>query len=141
MRVSWSKCKRYLSSLWFTGSGVLFFVLLLQTMLGNKYEGTSEQWEWFLPTIMPTLSLIISILVADSLGQGVKKRTVNGYFFRLSFSLSLGYLVVVALTIFVHPFTMFEPLELMKQSNLWLAPIQGLVTASLGVFFIRSESQ
>jgi hypothetical protein len=27
----------------------------------------------------------------------------------------------------------------MKQSNLWLAPLQGLVTASLGAFYISKE--
>ncbi len=33
----------------------------------------------------------------------------------------------------------FSLLELMKLSNLWLAPFQGLVTASLGAFFVSKK--
>jgi hypothetical protein len=31
----------------------------------------------------------------------------------------------------------YEPLNLMTQSNLWLGPFQGLVTASIGAFFVK----
>ena len=33
--------------------------------------------------------------------------------------------------------TSFGPLELMKVSNLWLVPLQGLVSAAIGAFFIK----
>ena len=29
--------------------------------------------------------------------------------------------------------------ELMKRANLWLAPIQGIVAAALGAFFVRGS--
>ncbi len=137
MLTSWTKCKRNLAVLWFTGSGVIFFILLFQTIF-QRYEGrVSEVWEWFLPTIMPTLSLIVGVLVMDALGKKAKKQTVDRFVFKLSFSLSFVYLVVVALTILMPPFPKALPtLELMQQSNLWLGPFQGLVTASLGAFFI-----
>jgi len=60
--------------------------------------------------------------------------------FRLSFTLSAVYLFVVALTVLLQPFAEATPFEIMKASNLWLGPFQGLVSAALGAFFIRGES-
>jgi hypothetical protein len=139
MRISWARCKRRLATLWFTGSGIIFLVILFQTFFGRFEDNVSEAWEWFLPTILPTLSLIISVFVVDTLGRGKKIRTVDKFMFRLTFSLSLLYLVVMSLTILMSPFSSLTPIELMKQSNLWLGPFQGLVSASLGAFFIGGE--
>ncbi len=140
MRVSWAKSRNRLAILWFTGSGVIFSVLLLQTFLGRYGENSSAAWEWFLPTIMPTLSLIVGVVVMDTVGKGVKLRSVDGFVFRLSFILSLFYLVAVSLTIFLKPFSPLSASELMKLSNLWLGPFQGLVSASLGVFFMKRDN-
>ena len=141
MRISWAKSKRCLAALWFTGAGIIFLILLFQTILGRYEENINEAWGWFLPTIMPTLSLVIGVLVMDAVGKGVKIRTVDRFFFRLSFILSLAYLVVVSITIFMQPFSTLSAVELMKQSNLWLGPFQGLVSGSLGAFFIQGEKE
>jgi len=140
MQISMTKCKRRLAMLWFFGSGLLFFLLFFQTILGHYGEKANEAWGWLLPTIMPTLSLIVSVFVIDVLGKGVKIKRVNRFIFRLSFSLSAVYLLVVSLTILLEPFTSLSPLELMEQANkLWLGVFQGLVSASIGVFFFKRE--
>jgi len=141
MQISWQKSKRRLAVLWFSGSGFIFFVLLLQTIFGRYETDIIEVWGWLLPTIMPTLSLIIGVLVMDAVGKGVKIQTVDRFFFRLSYILSLSYLVVVSITIFIEPFSPLSAVELMKQSNLWLGPFQGLVSASLGAFFIKRAKE
>jgi hypothetical protein len=41
--------------------------------------------------------------------------------------------------ILAQPLTQLPALELMRQSNLYLGPLQGLVAAALGAFFIKSE--
>lgn len=136
MKVSLRKCRKQLATLWFAGAGVLFFVVLLQTILG-RYDGrVNDAWCWLLPTIMPTLSLIIGVLVSEALGKQTGKKVGDRFVYRLSFALSLSYLIVVALTIFMQP---FSSLQLLNQSHLWLGPFQGLVTASLGAFFVRAE--
>lgn len=141
MRVSWLKSKRSLATLWFTGAGIIFFIMLLQTILG-RYETNAEQaWGWFSTTILPTLSLIIGVLVRDTMGNEPRIQTVDRFLFRLSFSLSLAYLIVVLSTILMQPFSTISIFELMKQSNLWLGPFQGLVTASLGAFFIQKGKE
>jgi len=141
MRISWAKCKRLLATLWFTGSGVIFFIVSFQTILGRYGENANEAWGWLLPTVMPTLSLIIGVMVMDALGRGTKIKTVDRFIFTLAFGLSVVYLLMVVLMILMQPFSSLSPLELMKQSNLWLGPFQGLVSALLGAFFIRVEKE
>ncbi len=136
MQVSWEKCKKSLAMVWFSGSGIIFLLLIIQSNTGRYPGFTSEVWEWFLPTIMPTLSLIIGVLVLDASEKSSNIKTIDRFLFRLSLSLSIVYLVVVAQTILIKPFTLTPALDLMKQSNLWLGPLQGLVAASLGAFFI-----
>jgi len=138
MKISTKKCKKRLTILWFTGSGVLLLLFLLQTVLGHYGNKASEAWGWLLPNLMPTLSLIISVLIIDAFNKS-KNKKVDSFFFKLSFSLSLVYIILILFTIILQPITLLSSLELLKQSNLWLGPFQGLVSASLGAFFVKSE--
>lgn len=131
-------CKQRLITLWFVGSGVVFFIVLLQSFFGRYSDQVDEAWSWLLPTVVPTLALMIGVLVADARQESSLEKMVDRFTFSMSFILSLAYFAVILLTIAVQPFTTKPPLELLKLSNLWLAPIQGLVTASLGAFFVRA---
>lgn len=141
MRIALSKAQRRLTIIWFAGSGFLFLLLLIQTLVGRYADKANEAWSWLLPTFMPTLSLMIGVLVANSRKGESRDKTVDGFLYRLSYILSIAYLAVVSLTILFSPFSSYTPLELMKTSNLWLAPIQGLVSASIGAFFVKSGSE
>lgn len=131
-------CKQRLITLWFVGSGIVFFIVLLQSFFGRYSDQVDEAWGWLLPTVVPTLALMIGVLVADARQESSPEKMVDRFTFSMSFILSLAYFAVILLTIAVQPFTTKPPLELLKLSNLWLAPIQGLVTASLGAFFVRA---
>jgi hypothetical protein len=48
--------------------------------------------------------------------------------------------MMVTLTIILQPFAALDPLTLVKQSNLWLGPLQGLVSAALVAFFTKRET-
>lgn len=139
MHVSMQKSKKYLAAIWFAGGGAVFLIVLGQSFLGHYGTDVEQVWGWLLPTIMPTLSLIIGVIVADAKDKNAHKKTVDQFIYRLAFSLSLLYLLAVLLTILVQPISPIPPIELMKQSQLWLGPFQGLVSASIGVFFTRSE--
>ncbi|MCI5218089.1 MAG: hypothetical protein D3914_02595 [Candidatus Electrothrix sp. LOE2] len=144
MRIPIANTKKRLTIIWFTGSGFLFALLLLQTIFGKYGTEISEikdPWGLMLPTFIPTLSLIIGVLVSDATGSqdSEETATVDQFFFRLSCFLSIAYLVTVILTILLSPFAKLSLLELMKLSNLWLAPFQGLVTAALGAFFVSKK--
>jgi hypothetical protein len=58
----------------------------------------------------------------------------------MAMGLSTFYLTVVFLTILLQPWLTPEPHEVMKQSNLWLAPLQGLVAAVLGAFYTSTRA-
>ena len=130
------KCKKRLAIVWVTGAGVLFLVLVLQSIFGRYGDKTNDAWAWLLPTIIPTLSLIVGVVASDALDKSVRAASVDVFMYRLALSLSVAYLVVVSLTIFLGPLSDWPQLELMKLSNLWLAPLQGIVAAAIGVFFV-----
>ena len=140
MRVPMTESKKRLAIVWFIGGGLIFFVLIMQTLLGHYGDKAKEAWAWFMPTIVPTLSRITSgVIVSGPLGKSLETETVDQFAYRLSFVLSIFYLIVVSFTILISPFSTMPPLELMKLSNLWLAPIQGIVSAALAAFFVSTK--
>ena len=134
-----NRCKRSLATLWMLGAAAIFAVMLTQSFFGHYGDDLASAWGWVLPTILPTLSLIIGVLVAGAVRPHETARKVDRFLFRLSIGLSVAYLLVVLATILIQPISPLPPPELMRQSHLWLAPFQGLVTGCLGAFFIRRE--
>lgn len=139
--VSINSCKKRLAILWFSFGLVLFVLLILQSAFGKFGPKVEEAWAWFLPTLMPTLSLIVGVLVLEMVSSKPKDKQIDPFLFRLIFSLSAIYLVLVALIPLMQPFTETTTVELMKRSNLWLGPLQGVVTAALGAFFIKGARE
>ena len=139
MVVSWKKSRKRLATVWFIGSGLTFFIIFLMTLAGRDGGVMEKVWTWFLPTVVPTMSLIIGVLVMDSSGNPSKDKLVDSFVYRLSFGLSVAYLLSVALTVLYSPFSNVSLAALVDKSSLWLGPFQGLVTASLGAFFMQRE--
>lgn len=138
MAVSVGRCKRWLASVWFVGGGLVFFVVLVQTLLGRYGDDSNEIWGWLLPTVVPTLSLIIGVLVFDAVQSEKAQRKVDRFLFRLTVGLSAAYLASVFLVIALQPLAAAPPLQLMTQANIWLGPFQGLVAAAMGAFFVKA---
>jgi len=140
MRVSMTESKKRLAIAWFIGGGLLFLLLLTQTIFGRYGDKAKDAWAWLLPTIVPSLSMIMTgIVISGPLGKSLETKTVDRFAFRLSLVFSIFYLITVSLTILLSPFSELPPLELMKLSNLWLAPFQGLVSAALAIFFVSTK--
>jgi hypothetical protein len=143
MSIPISKCERWLALVWFVPAGVLSLIFIIQSM-SNKYLGqTAEAWQWFLPNLLPVLSLILGALVAEAMSGGPGARRIQRFYFRLTMGLSIVYLIAFALPILALPFVAVrsgEMIEHLKRSNLWLGPMQGLVSASLGIFFVKREA-
>jgi hypothetical protein len=128
-----------LGAVWFAGAGLLFMLLVAQSLLGFYGGRTESVWSWFLPTVMPTLSLVVGVLVAEARREEAPRpRTIGPALFRLAVGLSAVYLLLVAASIVfaaVRGSAQVHPVEIMQRSNLWLGPLQGLVAAAVGVFF------
>lgn len=138
MKISWTKAKNNLASIWFIGAGVAFAIMFFQTVLGS-YQGIADKaWSWFLPTVVPTLTLMIGVFVSEAFtSEESRKMMVNRFFYKLSFTLSIAYLLVVILSLLLQPFSPLSVEDQMTQSNLWLTPLQALVSAALGAFFVK----
>ncbi len=133
------KCQKRLALVWFCGVGVLFILVMLQSVFGRYTGQTEKAWAWFLPTMMPTFSLILGVLVAESFCKSRAKNTVDSFLYRVALGLSVCYFFVVFLTIALQPLAPISPLALLEMSNLWLAPLQGIVSAVLGAFFVKTS--
>jgi hypothetical protein len=131
-----------LARLWLIMSTVLALLLIGQSVM-NKYAGkVTDVWSWALPTIIPTLSLILTVLgaTANETGKDDQAR-IKKPFYRAAYWLSVFYLSLILGTILVEPFTPYAPLELLKLSNLWLGPIQGLVASSMATLFFTKKAK
>jgi cytochrome bd-type quinol oxidase subunit 2 len=139
--MSIEECRKRLAIVWFVISGVLFFVLILQTIFGRYADRVSEAWSWFLPTIMPSLSLIAATWASDLSRESTQAEKANAFLYRLALLVSVFYLCAIVLVVFASAFSQIPPLEMMRQSNLFLGPIQGLVAAVIGIFFVRKSEK
>jgi hypothetical protein len=129
-----------LARIWFIGAGTIFLLLIAQSIVG-KYQGRAQEvWGWGLPAIVPALSLILSTLGAEALQQR-QDQQVKSSFARIAAGLSMSYLGLILMTILVEPLTTFDSLELLKLSNLWLGPLQGIVISSIGVLFFSRRAK
>jgi hypothetical protein len=137
-----------LAIVWFCVGGAVFVVLAIQSMAGLYGSRVQAVWSWALPNFVPTLALMISVFAADALRPYAEsaETKVRLQFFKLSFALSVFYLACLLLTILMHPFILTwsvnrnqTQLDLLEMSNLWLAPLQGLVVAAIGVLFFLKE--
>ena len=134
-----TKSKWVFASIWLGGAGLVFLILVVQSLVGRYGSQSEAAWAWYLPTVMPTLSLIIGVLVNDfragPTGAKVLPVSAKGLFW-MGVGLSSFYLLLVAVTILVQPFLQdVSPIELMHRSNLWLGPLQGLTAGVLAAFF------
>jgi len=129
-----------LSRIWFIGSGLIFMILVSQTVMGQKYKLDEVQkvWSWFVPTTFPTLSLMVGVLGAGATDKK-EVRFVKRGFKSLTLWLSLMYLVVLAATILLEPLSQLATTKLFEISNYYLTPIQGLVVTAIGFIFTSSN--
>jgi len=135
------RAKKNLATVWLIGAMIVFILLTIQSTTGRYDDELVEVWGWFLQTVMPTLSLILSIAAIDATESRHDDTLVSFSFYRITLGLSVFYLFLVLLTILVQPFRSIAPLEAMKQANLWLGAVQGFVSMSLGVFFFKQKKK
>ena len=137
--VSLDKVRVTLAKLWFAGALSIALILIVQSLLGKYETDVQEVWGWVLPTLMPSLGMILAVLSYTALDQTLRAAAVRRSFYEISRWLSLVYLLIVLLTILIQPFASNRPVELMRMSNLWLGPLQGLIGSALGVLFVSKK--
>lgn len=141
-----------LALLWFPGSGLIFLILIAQSLGGAYGSELQRAWGWALPNFLPTLALMISVFAADAMrAPGETDAVVRRNFAFLALALSAFYLLVLFVSvagqvIFMSYNSTDELVErrltLLEISNYWLAPLQSLVVAAIGtLFFLKEENK
>jgi hypothetical protein len=133
-----------LAVLWLAGAALIILILVLQSLLGHYGDNVQEAWGWLLPTLMPTLGMIVTVMGYTALDPKTLESVVRNFFFKLSFALSVSYVLLILLTVLIQPFVAADAeksVQLMRLSNLWLGPVQGLVASSLGVLFVSKKNR
>lgn len=131
--------RNQLIRIWMLGSGVPMLILVVQSVTGKYDEATGDVWSWFVPLVFPTIGLMLGILGGTALEQEEPRR-VKKSFYVIVFWLSVAYLSLLSLTIFLEPLSPTPGLELYKLSSYWLAPFQGLVAGGIGYLFTSSKT-
>src|SRR5260370_30125865 len=134
-----SRARSRLAAQWLIGSSIIFLLLILQSVFGKYHDKAQQVWSWALPSLMPTLTLIISVLGANALEPQDEGVNVRKGFYQMAIWLSAVYLFLVLFTFLIEPFTSFDSAELLSLSNLWLGPFQGLVASTVGLLFFTKK--
>lgn len=132
--------RKRLALLWFAGAGVCFAVLLFISLFARVVE-VDGLWGWFLPAVVPNLSLIIGVLVYTQRQQIQPEMHVDAFLYRLTLGLSLLYVLLLLLPLLFFPLTGRSLPELLDVSRLWLAAVQALTTGAMGAFFVRQDDK
>jgi hypothetical protein len=130
--------QRRLLLIWLLGATPAVVLLLARTF-GPNADEIERIWAWLLPSVMPTLSLVVGTYAATALTESPDTKSVELLFFRVAATLSVAYLAIVTLAIWLYPLSPQPATKTLERVGLVLGPVQGLVSACLGVFFISHK--
>jgi hypothetical protein len=132
--LSFITCQRRLPLVWMGYSLALILLLVAQSVHGPYGSRVDRAWQWLIPLVLPTVSLIVGAVAYEAKSRG-EGRKISRFPYRVALFLSLLYLTLVLSVPLLAPLTADSPINFMQESTLWLAPVQGLASIALGVFF------
>ncbi|KAA9345375.1 hypothetical protein [Larkinella humicola] len=140
-RIAKSDAQKNLAVTWVVATAVLILLFFIQTLVGNKYPGQSDEaWDWLIPQVFPTLTLMFGVMVARA--QSAKRRdiVVRRSYYRLTLAVVIFYFIILFGVVFTAPldFTFNETpaLEHLKRSTKIVSVVQGCATITLSIFFV-----
>lgn len=126
-----------LTAIWWGWGIILIVVLALLSGQPALFgDDTPKIWQWFLPNIIPTLTMVGASAYAS---QQTPAPSGTGPSFVLAVGASVLYLLLLSLAV-GSTVVVSHPLLAVQQANLWLGPVQGLAASGLAIYFIRNGS-
>jgi hypothetical protein len=136
-----AKCRTKLMAIWLGGASLLLLLVFLQIAFGHygtlDDSGGRRAMQWLLPTVSPSLGLVVGVWAKEARNKPVKPELVGRRIFQFTWIASLAYLGFILLAIVLQPLVPVAPLVLLDESNLVLAPLQGVIGALIGIFFTQ----
>lgn len=143
VEVKWGQTR--LAWIWVAGSILAFALMIMETMGPQAPLPAESGWQWFLPLVVPTLSLMLGTLVFQSRNEPPKATaTVQTSVFLISVALSLLYLLLIVGMLAAWPFLRIPAHGVsahLGRSKYWLPAVQGLVGIALGAFFVSKSEK
>ena len=141
-----SHCQKVLLTLWMTGFVVITILLLVQTSKpyeegGDLIDWTVDAWRWFLPTIIPIITIIFGALFHD-IFRGQEKIMVEKLPYKAALIISTIYLLLLLYVVSIdgmHPG--LKPPERLETFTIPVTMLQGLVGIAIGAFFVSRAVQ
>lgn len=144
--------KRILGLIWFVGGLIPIIFLYVQDSYFEKYgEKGEEVWNWLLPTIVPTITLIIGVYAYDFFQnrngkqetnekevKNEKVESMDKFIFYLTLGFTLVYLLLVNSIIFLEPYSQDTIFEQISESRKIWGTLQLFVNPLVGIFFAAS---
>jgi hypothetical protein len=136
------KAQKRLSILWFVSSAILIMLFIAFTFLGRFDSKNEEAWAWLSQNIIPTLTLMVGTFYIN-VNQSTDDKKIDIFYYRLCYAMSVFYMAVLFATILFSPIV-FEVkhisiIELFQESKIFLIIIQGIMTYTLGLFFVKEN--
>lgn len=140
--VSMERLQSRLTLIWFTGAGLILFVMIGMSVGGQFGSQAQEVWEWLTPNVMPTLGAIVSTLTATALQHDLPDRQVRREFSTILQILSIFYLLhLLVFIVGKQSFSMDTEhwMALLRLSSFWLSVLQAVMIPMLGVVFLTKK--
>jgi hypothetical protein len=133
------KSQMQLMLVWVIGAAILLIVAWLQILFGHYGEEGRDVIAWLLPLLIPTVSLVTGVWANQTIRRSRSARQVEKKTYTVVLTVSLFYLLFIALIFAIQPMVARPPLEIIKDSGLVLSPLQGVVSVFLGIFFTQEN--
>jgi cytochrome bd-type quinol oxidase subunit 2 len=135
MLIEAKKARKRLTFLWFSGFGILLMIFVIQHLNGKFEDRSSEAWKWFFSYTLTFISLVSGTFFMDM--RKSKSEKVDKTYFNLSFFASFFYLIILFLIFLMYPFSGTSILDFYANCDIFLLPLQGIVSGIIGIFFIK----
>lgn len=153
------QCRKWLLAVWGTGFLVPFLLIVAQWGAGKYGDKFSEVLGWLTALTLPTILLMLGVMVANPTGDksedkmneekeeekeeengkdkktGGSKTTRETTVFRVTLGASVLYLLIINVVFFFEPLWGSKPQELMRDSKIFLAVVDSIVSLLIGYFF------
>jgi hypothetical protein len=143
-RLDMRRCQRRLLALWGGWSVIGLGVVLVQTSPGGAYEANGGAvWDWFLPTVIPTLSLMLGTVLADArqpADDADPPSTVDAVAYRVALWTSVLYLVLVLALLLMYAQAP-APVDALRERSRLVSTIYSVVGIALGTFFVSKRRE
>jgi hypothetical protein len=154
------KGQKILAIIWLSLAVILIGLSINYTSRGSFGDQLNELlYNWLASTLTPTLSLIVGTVILSAASKRIAKELVDDFFFGIALCMSIIYFILLFFVLFsiqnilLHQDSYVTSVPKSQQNavlskiiankiqslSLWVSFLQGIVSAFLGIFFIKKK--